>query len=290
VIVAMGRGGPAQPQVAEAGSVDLARLLGMVRSGEHAASDYLEDALTTGVTTIGARRAGGGLAGAPYATNVREAAELGVELGTGILILEGSGSAVPSVPWDAGVLVAPASVPVEYLAGYLGPFRLLLSDLVVVTMGAGPLAGREHLSTLRSHIRRFLDDSRQIVTDFIPVPLADVKGERVFFTTTAPSAAAEGQIAHLEAAHGCTVVGWSTRLADRAGLAEDMEGADRFDVLLTELKAAAVDVACEQALERGAEVVFVDNRAIVVEGPTDLDTALGKVIDLSLERGGERAR
>jgi cyclic 2,3-diphosphoglycerate synthetase len=290
VIVAMGRGGPAEPQVAEAGSVDLARLLALVRAGEHAASDYLEDALTTGVATIGARRAGGGLAGAPYATNVREAAELGAERGAGILILEGSGSAVPPVPWDAGVLVVPASVPVEYLAGYLGPFRLLLSDLVVVTMASGPLAGPEHLSALRPHIRRFLDDSRQIVTDFIPVPLADVKGERVFFTTTAPPTVAERQIAHLEAAHGCTVVGWSTRLADRAGLAEDMGDAERFDVLLTELKAAAVDVACEQALERGAEVVFVDNRAIVVEGPTDLDTALGEVIDLSLERGRERAR
>ena len=111
MIVAMGRGGPAEPQVAEAGSVDLARLLALVRSGEHAASDYLEDALTTGVTTIGARRAGGGLAGAPYATNVREAAELGVALGAGILILEGSGSAVPPVPWDAAVLVVPAAVP-----------------------------------------------------------------------------------------------------------------------------------------------------------------------------------
>ena len=151
------------------------------------------------MTTIGARRAGGGLAGAPYATNVREAAELGVALGAGILILEGSGSAVPPVPWDAAVLVVSAAVPVEYLSGYLGPFRLLLSDLAVVTMAAGPLAGHEHLSALRSHIRRFLDDSRQIVTDFIPVPLADVKGERVFFTTTAPPAVAERQIAHLEA-------------------------------------------------------------------------------------------
>ncbi|MGZ8620713.1 MAG: cyclic 2,3-diphosphoglycerate synthetase, partial [Actinomycetota bacterium] len=62
VVVAMGRGGPPEPQVAEAGSVDLERLLELVRSGQHAASDYLEDALTTGVTTIGARRAGGGLA------------------------------------------------------------------------------------------------------------------------------------------------------------------------------------------------------------------------------------
>ncbi len=51
-----------------------------MRDGQHAASDYLEDALTTGVTTIGARRAGGGLAGAPYATNVREAAELAAAL------------------------------------------------------------------------------------------------------------------------------------------------------------------------------------------------------------------
>jgi hypothetical protein len=41
-------------------------------------------------------------------------------------------------------------------------------------------------------------------------------------------------------------------------------------------------------LGRGAEVVFVDNRAVVVEGTTDLDTALGEVIDLSLERGAQR--
>ncbi|MEP6973293.1 MAG: 2,3-diphosphoglycerate synthetase [Actinomycetota bacterium] len=285
VIVAMGRGGPPEPQIAEAGSIDLARLLDLVRSGEHAASDYLEGAVTTGITTIGARRVGGGLAGAPYATNVREAAEIGVARGAGLVILEGSGSAIPPVPWDSGVLVAPASVPVEYLIGYLGPFRLLLSDLLVVTMMTGPVAGHEHLSALRTHVRRFLDDSRQILTDFIPVPLADVRGERVFFTTTASPAAAARQIDHLEATHGCTVVGSSARLADRAGLAEDMETAEAFDILLTELKAAAVDVACERAFACGAEVVFVDNRAIVVEGPIDLDTALGDVIDLAIERG-----
>src|SRR3990172_11981999 len=54
-VVAMGRGGPAEPQVAEAGSVTVEHLLRLVREGRHAASDYLEDALTAGVTTIGAR-------------------------------------------------------------------------------------------------------------------------------------------------------------------------------------------------------------------------------------------
>jgi cyclic 2,3-diphosphoglycerate synthase len=285
IVVAMGRGGPAEPEVAEAGSVDVARLVALVREGRHAASDYLEDAITTGVTTIGARRVGGGLAGAPYATNVREAAELAVERGAGLVILEGSGASIPPIPWDAGVLVTSADTPPEYLGGYLGPFRLLLSDLLVVTMASGPSAGHENLSALRSRVRRFLDDSRQIVTDLIPEPLADVRGERVFFTTTAPRTVAARQVDHLETVHGCTVVGWSARLADRAGLAEDIEAAEGFDVLLTELKAAAVDIGVERALARGAEIVFVDNRATVVEGGTDLDTALGEVIDLAVERG-----
>lgn len=287
VMVAMGRGGPPDPVVAEAGSVDLAQLVALFRAGEHAASDYLEDALTTGVTTIGARRAAGGLAGAPYVTNVREAAEMAVARHPGVIILEGSGSAVPPVPWDAGVLVVPAAAPTEYLSGYLGPYRLLMSDLVVVTMATGP-TGSENLSELRPHLQRSLGDSRYVVTDFIPEPLADVRGRGVFFATTAPGAAAANQVEHLRSVHGCNVVGWSARLADRGGLAEDLDAAQGYEVLLTELKAAAVDIGVERALERGAEVVFVDNRAVVVDGSTDLDTALGEVIDLALERGGQR--
>jgi len=288
VVVAMGRGGPAEPQVAEAGSVHLAALVDLVRSGHHAASDYLEDALTTGVTTIGARRAGGGLAGAPYATNLPVAAEIAARLDPRLVVLEGSGAAVPPVPWDAGVLVAPAGVPPEYLGGYLGPYRLLRSDLVVVTMAAGPLAGPENLSALRSHVLRFLDESQLLITDFVPVPLADVRDARVFFVTTAPGGVAARQVEHLREEHRCEVVGWSARLADRAGLAEDLDAAQGYDVLLTELKAAAVDVGVERAIARGAEVVFVDNRAVVVEGSTDLDTALGEVIDRALHRGARR--
>ena len=288
VVVAMGRGGPAEPEVVEAGSVNLDRLLALARGGRHAASDHLEDALTTGVTTIGARRAGGGLAGAPWASNVREAAELAASRRPGLVILEGSGSAVPPVPWDAGVLVVPSSAPPEYLGGYLGPFRLLLSDLAVFTMAGDPDRGSENLSALRSRLRRYLGDARHVVTDFSPVPLADVQGRRAFFATTAPGAIAERQVRHLEATHGCDVVGWSARLADRAGLRNDLDEADDYDVLLTELKAAAVDVACERASSRGAEVVFVDNRAETVEGDVDLEAALGSVVETALRRGGNR--
>jgi cyclic 2,3-diphosphoglycerate synthetase len=286
-IVAMGRGGPPEPQVAEPGSVTLERLLGLVASGQHAASDYLEDAVTTGARTIGARRVGGGLAGRPVATNVREAAELAVDLGTDLVVLEGSGSAVPSVPWDAGVLVFPATLPEEYLAGYLGPLRLLLSDLVVVTMGTSP-AGLDNFPALRTHVQRLRGDARLIVTDFHPHPLGDVEGRDVFFTTTAPEPVAVRQADSLERDFGCRVVGWSARLADRAALARELDGAQGYEVLLTELKAAAVDVASERALARGAQVMFVDNRAVPLDGEPDLGLALRETIALAMERKSGR--
>jgi cyclic 2,3-diphosphoglycerate synthetase len=286
-IVAMGRGGPPEPQVAEPGSVTVSRLLDLVRMGEHAASDYLEDALTTGVPAVGARRCGGGLAGAPFVTNVRSGAELAVESGAGIVILEGSGASIPPIPWDSGLLVVPVSAPPEYLGGYLGPFRLLLSDLVVFTMGSGP-NGPENLFALKSHTQRVRGDVRLVVTDFVPVPLGDVRGRDAFFTTTAPGAVAERQVASLEEDHGCRVVGWSARLADRAGLAQDMEGAGRYEVLLTELKAAAVDVACAKALAKGADVVFVDNRPVALERGGDLAGALSESLDVAIRRHEER--
>jgi len=222
-----------------------------------------------------------------YAIGIGVGLAISAERHPGVLILEGSGSAVPPIRWDAGILVVPASAPPEYLGGYLGPYRLLRSDLAVVTMAVGP-TGSESLPALRSHILRYLDAARLLITDFIPVPLADVQGARAFFATTAPGGVAARQVEHLEASHGCTVVGWSARLADRAGLAEDLDAAQGYDVLLTELKAAAVDIGVERALAAGAEVVFVDNRAIVVEGSNDLDTALGDIVDLARTRRSER--
>jgi len=289
VIVAMGRGGPPEPQVAEAGTVSVQSLVEMARAGQHAASDFLEDALTAGVTSIGARRCGGGLAGAPFVTNVREAAELGMEMGAGTLILEGSGAAVPPVPWDAGVLAVPATIPLEFLGGYLGPYRILLSDLVVVTMATGLESGPGNLFGLTSTVKRLREDAHIAVTDFQPAPLGDVRGKAVFFATTAPRDVAEMQATHLREAHGCRVVGVTDRLADRAGLARDLEAAEGYEVLLTELKAAAVDVAARVAAERGAEVVFVENRPVDAGGGSGLRPLIEETLRLAHSRYEERA-
>ena len=287
VIVAMGRGGPPEPRVVTAGSIGLQDLLALVRAGEHGASDYLEDAVTTGVTTVGARRCGGGLAGATYTSNVREAATLAERLGD-LVFLEGSGAAVPGVPWDVGILCCPADAPPEYLGGYLGPYRVLISDVIIFTMGGGPTAGPQNLTDLTSHARRLRPDARIVITDFRTVPLGEVRGKKVYFATTAPPAAVPGLVASLEDRYGCTVVGATGRLADRVGLGSDLDAAPAFDTLLTELKAAAIDVAAERALERGAEVVFADNRAVATGGDDELDEVLTDAARLAAERARER--
>lgn len=285
VIVAMGRGGPPEPQVIEAGTVTLDLLRDLVAAGEHAASDYLEDAVFTGVTTIGARRAGAGPAGRPFVSNVPEAARLAEGMGPGLVILEGSGAAIPPVPADAVILVSPASIPSSHLVSYEGPGRVLLSDLVVFTMGTGPSTGPQDHSSLVSHVRGLRPDARIALIRFRPAPAGDVREKKVYFTTTAPPSAGPSLVASLEEHEGCSVVGISHRLSDRAGLTEDLDAAPDYDVLLTELKAAAIDVAAERALERGADVVLADNRPETVEGDPLPDLLL-ETAQLAVERNG----
>src|SRR5438309_2087373 len=69
VVVAMGRGGPPEPEVIDV-PPSLDELVALSRSGRHAASDHLEVAALCGVPTIGCRRAGGGLAGSVFSSNV----------------------------------------------------------------------------------------------------------------------------------------------------------------------------------------------------------------------------
>src|SRR5204862_6859313 len=137
------------------------------------------------------------------------------------------------------------------LAGHLGPLRVLLSDLVILTMGVGP-NGPENLSALDSHVRRLRPDVRVAVAELHPVPLRNVRGKDAFFATTANPRSTERLGEDLERTAGCRVVTVSANLADPAALRRDLSSSPPFDVLLTELKAAAIDEAAPAALERGA--------------------------------------
>lgn len=295
VLVAMGRGGPPEPVVVDAGALlDAAALLAVADAGGHAASDFYEDALTTGVATVGARRCGGGLAGAVGHSNVVAAVQAANRLPGDVLVVEGSGSAVPPVHADATVLVVPADCDPEFVRGYLGAYRVLLADLVVVTMCEPPRGAPNHVAAILGAIRSISRRPPVLRTVFRPVPLAPVSGDRVFFATTASAAAGASLAATLEQRYGCDVVAISHHLANRPALRADLAAAPAFDVLLVELKAAAVDVAARSATRAGARVVFCDNRPEAVDvdddaGDRKAAAVLYDAADQLARLAGERA-
>ena len=286
VIVAMGRGGPAAPVVVEA-SPTLDDLLALSREGRHAASDYIEDAALAGVVTVGARRCGGGLAGAAFLSNVEEAAHLAASLEPDIVLLEGSGATVPPVDAGRRILVAGASQGEHVVAGYLGAYRLLISDLVVLTMCEEPLATAVQVDGLRAAIAEVDPRLPVIATVLRPRPVELVGGRRVAFFSTAPEAIHDRLRAHLEKEHGADVVLVSGALANRGVLRAELDGpeAARAEVFLVEIKAAAIDVVAEAAQARDVPVVFADNEVLPLPGELDLDEQVGALADAVVVEG-----
>jgi cyclic 2,3-diphosphoglycerate synthetase len=263
VVVAMGRGGPPEPGIAEVRPT-LETLLELSREGRHAASDYLETAALAGVVTIGCRRCGGGLAGAPGESNVLAGAALAAEREPDIVVFDGSGAAIPPVDVGARVLVTSTSQPLGVAAGYLNAYRILISDLVVATGG-----GVEPLERALAEVKPGV---RVIGADLRPRPVQPVAGRRVAFFTTAPTTAHESLARHLREAHGANVVHVSGNLARRAELQTELDRVDA-QTYLVEIKAAAIDVVAEAALARGAELVFAENE-VVPSGGANLDAEL----------------
>jgi cyclic 2,3-diphosphoglycerate synthetase len=236
VVVAMGRGGPAEPEVIEA-RPGIDELVQLARAGRHAASDHLETALLCGVTTIGCRRAGGGLAGAVFDSNVEQGARLAAARHPDVVVFDGSGAAIPPVAAAKRVLVVG---PAQDADAYLNTYRRLISDLVV---------------SVNCRVEGAIEATLRLrATE----PLV---GRVAVFT------AGGTDVGHLEA----DVVHISAHLADRDALKRELEGIDA-DTYLVEIKAAAIDLVAEHALAHGKRVVAAANDVVARDG--DLDAAL----------------
>lgn len=226
VVVAMGRGGPSKPELVEQPPA-IADLIALSRTGRHAASDHLEIAAISGVTTIGCRRAGGGLAGAVFVSNVGRGARLAVERRPDIVVFDGSGTAIPPIATDRRVLVAG---PGNDLDSGFNVYRRLISDLVVSV-------GCELDGAIPAKLRLR--------------PLERLEGRVAVFTAGATD------VAHLEA----EIVHVSANLGNRAALEAELRTIDA-DCYLVEIKAAAIDVVAEHALAHDREVVGAANDVV----------------------------
>jgi len=282
-VLTMGRGGPAEPELLERPfEVDDEYLRRRVAQGRHAASDHFEDAMMGQVVTVGCRRCGGGMAGEPFFSNVGEGALIACGQDSDLVIFEGSGAAIPPVGVDAALLVLSAAQPNEYALGYLGPYRLLISDVIVITMCEDSLVSIEKLRKLVDGILSINPEVEVVKTVFRPRPVGDLEGRKVFLASTAPSEAVSIQGRYLEEEYGAVMVGESSNLADRLRLEDDLRRAAEAEVLLTELKAAGVDTVSLFAERTGKELVYMENLPVAVDG--SLEKAIDCLEVLARER------
>jgi cyclic 2,3-diphosphoglycerate synthetase len=175
---------------------------------------------------------------------------------------------------------------VTYARDFFGPYRLRRADAVMIAGAEEPIVNAAGLSEMVSAIRRVREDVPVALVTFRPRPLADVSGARVFFATTAPPELLPLLTGHLEREFGCEVVASSASLSDRARLREDMHAwSGRYDLLLTELKAAAIDVVAAAGELAGVPTVLCDNEPVTLGGD-----GLAAMIDRAYHLAQERHR
>ena len=286
-VIAMGRGGPEEPEIVhgEKLKINAEFLLEQSEKGVHAASDHWEDALMSRILTIGCRRCGGGMAGEVFLTNMKQGAKLANKVDSKFAIFEGSGAAIPPIKTDKKIALIGANQPIENLTTYFGPYRVGLGDLVILTMCEEPMADKDKIKKIEDFVADVNPDATVISTVFRPKPLGDLTGKKVLFATTAPESVKDKLVEYLENNYNCEVIGTTAHLSNRPLLRKDIEKyIDKADVMLTELKAAAVDVATKDALSHGLEVVYCDNIPVAInENYPDLKESVIKLVDSAID-------
>jgi cyclic 2,3-diphosphoglycerate synthetase len=205
---------------------------------------------------------------------VIEGAKLALSLDPDVLLVEGSGAAVPPIEAHGRVCVTSAARAREDALSYLGQFRLIGSQVIVI-IDAHRLE-RSELDELKRALEAWSRGAVLIGCRLEPEPADQVPpGARVAFFSTAPPEH-EAELMAALAGRGIDVRVMSTNLARRADLRQDLARAERegCDLYLTELKAAAIELVAEDAERRGIGLVMVRNRPVSIPGEPDLDAEL----------------
>ncbi len=276
-IVTMGRGGPALPTVLRAGefTASVAGLAELSARGMHAASDYVEDAVFAGVDTIGTFRCGAGISGQTDIHNFAAGVQAAELLGPERMIFEGSGTALPPAESQAHVLVMPVDIDPGYLDGYLGPYRVKQATAVVVV--DPDQQSKRKVAGLRQILSHLNPELKVLSAGYELEPSLPVHGRRVLAVTTAPESAQDHLMSDLTRL-GASSVEVIHSLSDRTRLSDDLTSAAATDMVLVEVKAAAVDLVLPWAAAQDIEAGLIHNRVAVAGGTA----ALAGVVDRRL--------
>jgi cyclic 2,3-diphosphoglycerate synthetase len=144
-----------------------------------------------------------------------------------------------------------------------------------------PAATADQVESLRAAIAEVDSELPVVPTVLRPRPVEPVAGRKVAFFSTAPEAFHYRLREHLEREHEADVVLVSGSLAHREALRAELDSPAVRDaeLLLVEIKAAAIDVVAEAADASGVQVVFADNEVRPLAGRAALDDRLLALAD-----------
>jgi len=278
-VIAMGRGGPRKPQILRGDKINITPeyLLEINNRGMHASSDYIEDALMGKVTTVGCRRCGGGFGGKIFMSNIKEGIAVAEKLNPDLIIIEGSGASVPDVETDKTICIIGAGQSWENIIGYLGIYRILSADLIIITMCEEPIADPQKISFLEKEIILINSGAKIIKTIFRPEPLSDISGKKIFLAMTASKVIGPKIKDYIERKYNCEIRQVSFNLSNRKELERELERCDNYNTIMTELKAASVDILTKYALSHNKEIVYINNTPVVSGGEEILNNQLEKI-------------
>lgn len=221
------------------------------------------------------------MSGDVFLTNMKQGAEIANEVESKFIIFEGSGAAIPPIKTNKDIVLIGTNQPILNITNFFGPFRIGLADLVILTMCEEPMTSPEKVKSIENFVSEINPNAKIIPTVFRPKPLGDVSGKNILFATTAPDEIKDVLVNHLEKEYDCKVVGTTPHLSNRPLLQKDIDKyIDEADIMLTELKAAAVDVATKDSLEAGLGVVYCDNIPIAIDDSyPDLSESILEIVN-----------
>ncbi|MEA2015310.1 MAG: 2,3-diphosphoglycerate synthetase [Actinomycetota bacterium] len=275
-VVAIGRGGPEEVKIIRGDRIDMnpEYLLGISKKGMHVGSDYIEDALTSGITTVGCRRCGGGFGGKIFMSNIKDGIKAAEGLDPELVIVEGSGASIPDVKVDRSICVIGAGQSWDNIVGYLGIYRILSADLIILTMCEKPIADEDKIDFLEKEINKINPDAPIIKTVFRPRPLSEIEGKKIFLALTSSRSIESKMKKYLEKNFRCKIIYISFNLGNRNKLRDELEKNRDYDAVLTELKAASIDVLTDFALKNNKEVIYMNNIPHILSGEKEFKKKL----------------
>ena len=130
---------------------------------------------------------------------------------------------------------------------------------------------------LKGEIAKINPNAKVIKTIFRPQPLSDIKGKKVLMVMTARREIEAKIRKYMEKEYSCHIIGMTFNLSNRKYLRKDLSKFSGYDTIITELKAASVDVVTDFAFKNKKDIVYLNNTPIIIGDEDELEEELANI-------------